>query len=72
VAYRRAQHLIVGHREMLDELARTLLEHEVIERGDIERIVGGKRVAPLPPEAEPGPARLAAAEGRDARAEPRA
>jgi cell division protease FtsH len=72
VAYRRAQHLIVGHREMLDELARTLLAHEVIERGDIERIVGGKRVAPLPPEAEPGPARLAAAEGRDARAEPRA
>jgi cell division protease FtsH len=61
VAYRRAQELITSHRGMLDELARTLLEREVLERLDIERIVGEKRTIPLGPEAEPGPARIAAA-----------
>jgi cell division protease FtsH len=61
VAYRHAHRLITGHRGMLDELATTLLEQEVIERPDLERIVGKKRVAPLEP-AEPGPAQIAAAE----------
>jgi len=61
VAYRHAHRLIVGHREMLDELATTLLAQEVIERPDLERIVGKKRVAPLDV-AEPGPAQIAAAE----------
>jgi cell division protease FtsH len=60
VAYRRAHKLITEDRDLLEELARTLLEQEVIEREDIERIVGGKRVAPLEP-SEPGPALIAAA-----------
>jgi len=60
VAYRRAQQLITGNRDLLDELARTLLENEVIERADIERIVGEKRAVPLQP-SEPGPALIAAA-----------
>jgi cell division protease FtsH len=64
VAYRRAQGLILGHRELLEELARTLLEREVLERVDIERVVGEKRVAPLAP-VEPGPAQIAAAESPD-------
>ena len=60
VAYRRAHQLITGDRGLLEELAKTLLEQEVLEREDIERIVGGKRVAPLEP-SEPGPAQIAAA-----------
>src|SRR4051794_19238414 len=39
-AQRIAYALIAAHRPLLDELARTLLENEVIEREDIERIVG--------------------------------
>jgi cell division protease FtsH len=65
VAYRRAHTLIEGHRGLLDQLAMTLLEHEVIERADIERIVGKKLGAQLRPAeepAEPGPAQIAAAE----------
>ena len=61
VAYRRATTLIDGHRNLLEQLAVTLLEREALERRDIERIVGEKRVAPLAP-TEPGPARIAAAE----------
>jgi cell division protease FtsH len=61
VAYRHAHRLITEHRDKLEAFANTLLEQEVLERDDIERIVGPKRVAPLEP-AEPGPARIAAAE----------
>jgi cell division protease FtsH len=61
VAYRYAQRLITEHRETLEEFALTLLEQEVLEREDIERIMGKQRVAPLSP-AEPGPAKIAAAE----------
>jgi len=62
VAYRRANTLIVENRDLLEELAMTLLEREALERADIERIVGAKRVAQLEPAAEPGRAQIAAAE----------
>ena len=45
----------------LEEFAQTLLKQEVLERAEIERIMGHLAVAPLKP-AEPGPARIAAAE----------
>ncbi len=61
VAYRYAHRLITEHRATLDEFARTLLEQEVLEREDIERVMGHRGVAPMKP-AEPGPARIAAAE----------
>ncbi len=61
VAYRHAQRLITEHREMLEEFATTLLGQEVLEREDIERIVGKTRVPPLEMK-EPGPAQIAAAE----------
>jgi cell division protease FtsH len=38
--FRSATRLIDSHREQLDELARTLLSNEVLERGDIDRIMG--------------------------------
>jgi len=40
-ARRAAQRLIVAHRSHLDALARELLEHEVLERDAIERIMEG-------------------------------
>jgi cell division protease FtsH len=42
-AKRAAYALLGAHRDLLDALARTLLENEVIEREDIERIVAGTR-----------------------------
>jgi cell division protease FtsH len=61
VAYRCAHRLITEHRATLEEFAQTLLKQEVLERPDIERVMGEDRVAPLKP-AEPGPARIAAAQ----------
>jgi cell division protease FtsH len=61
VAYRHAHRLITEHREMLEEFATTLLDQEILERDDIERIVGKAQEQPLPA-AEPGPAQIAAAE----------
>jgi cell division protease FtsH len=40
-ARRAAQRMIVAHRRQLDALARELLEHEVLERDAIERIMAG-------------------------------
>jgi cell division protease FtsH len=40
-ARRAAQKLIIGHRVQLDALARELLEHEVLDRAAIERIMHG-------------------------------
>jgi cell division protease FtsH len=45
-AYRAAFALITAHRDKLDDLAETLLAHEVLERETIDRIMGGVR--PLP------------------------
>ena len=73
LAHRRALRMVSENRPLLDTLAHTLLENEVLEREDIERIVGDyrdgggggdsngrrRRVVPV---AEPGKARVAAAE----------
>src|SRR5947209_16449808 len=38
--FRAAIRLIDSHREQLDALASTLLSNEVLERGDIDRVMG--------------------------------
>ena len=38
---RAAQKLIVAHRRQLEELAQELLEHEVLEREGIDRVMAG-------------------------------
>jgi cell division protease FtsH len=43
-AYRGAHRLISDHRDLLDEIAETLLQNEIIERVDIETIMDGRRV----------------------------
>jgi cell division protease FtsH len=40
-ASRAAHELLSGHRHKLEEFATALLEHEVLERADIERIMDG-------------------------------
>jgi cell division protease FtsH len=37
---RRARELVRGHREQLDALAESLLAHEVLERDEIDRVMG--------------------------------
>jgi cell division protease FtsH len=69
LAHRRALKMVSENRPLLETLARTLLENEVLERDDIERIVGDYRrgggdsdgPSPIVP-VEPGAARVAAAE----------
>jgi len=63
LAYRRALALIVANRDMVEELAQTLLEHEALDRKDLERVVQGRRAQeeprPVAPLARP---RVAASE----------
>jgi hypothetical protein len=66
LAHRRAMTIVGDNRELLDALANTLLENEVLEREDIERLVAEHRTAPAAPTIgrfaplEPGPATVAA------------
>jgi cell division protease FtsH len=68
LAHRRAMTIVGDNRELLEALAHTLLENEVLEREDIERLVAEHRAAPAAPavgrfaplEPEPGPATVAA------------
>jgi ATP-dependent Zn protease len=49
--HRRARQLIVCHREKLDALAESLLANEVLERPEIDRVMGDDAVTergPLP------------------------
>jgi cell division protease FtsH len=65
LAHRRAMKLVGENRTLLEAFAFTLLENEVLERSDIERLVGaykGDAVEPVFVDLEPGPADVAASE----------
>jgi cell division protease FtsH len=64
LAHRRAMKLVAENRTLLEAFAFTLLENEVLERDDIERIVGAYKgeSEPIVANLEPGPAEIAAAE----------
>jgi cell division protease FtsH len=47
-AYARARVILGAHRVMLDDLSAALLEHETLDREDLELVLAGK---PLPPRA---------------------
>jgi cell division protease FtsH len=65
MAHRRAAKLVAENRTLLEALAFTLLENEVLEREDIERLVGTYKGQAEPFNgSEPGPARIAAAEAQ--------
>jgi cell division protease FtsH len=66
LAHRRAAKLVAENRTLLEAFAYTLLENEVLEREDIERLVSRYKgqTAPLNgTPGEPGPVDIAAAEG---------
>src|SRR3954453_9659769 len=66
LAHRRAAKLVAENARLPEALAFTLLENEVLEREDIERLVGLYKGQAEPFNgAEPGPARIAAAEAQD-------
>jgi cell division protease FtsH len=52
LAHRRAMKLVAENRTLLEAFAFTLLENEVLERDDIDRLVGGYRGDPVGPPAE--------------------
>jgi cell division protease FtsH len=63
LAHRRAAKLVAENRTLLEAFAFTLLENEVLEREDIERLVAVYKGQEAPFNgAEPGPAKIAAAE----------
>ncbi|MGH2713494.1 MAG: ATP-dependent zinc metalloprotease FtsH [Thermoleophilaceae bacterium] len=64
LAHRRAMKLVAENRTLLEAFAFTLLENEVLERDDIERLVGAYKgeTEPIVVSLEPGPADIAAAE----------
>jgi cell division protease FtsH len=63
-AYRAAHELITGHRKQLDALAKTLLDNEVLERGEIESIM--REVPPIERGIPGGHLRVAAATALEA------
>jgi cell division protease FtsH len=66
LAHRRAMKLVAENRTLLEAFAFTLLENEVLEREDIERIVGAYKgeSEPIVANLEPGPAEIAAAKAQ--------
>jgi cell division protease FtsH len=69
LAHRRATKLVAENRTLLEAFAFTLLENEVLEREDIERMVDAytgraesRDGVPIVRDLEPGPAEIAAAE----------
>jgi cell division protease FtsH len=69
LAHRRAMRLVSENRTLLEAFAFTLLENEVLERDDIERLVAryigqapDANGRPLVKDLEPGPAEVAASE----------
>jgi cell division protease FtsH len=65
LAHRRATRIVSENRPLLDAFAHTLLDQEVLEREDIERLLAGYRGAgdgAAAEQVEPGAARLAASE----------
>jgi cell division protease FtsH len=69
LAHRRAMKLVAENRTLLEAFAFTLLENEVLEREDIQRLVSAYKGhgaspngEPIVKDLEPGPAEIAAAE----------
>ncbi len=50
-AYERAREILLEHRATLDRVAAALLERETLDREEIELVVAGKTLPPVPPAA---------------------
>jgi cell division protease FtsH len=52
-AYERAKAILTDRRDQLDRLAAALLERETLDREEVDLIVAGKALPPVPPPAAP-------------------
>ncbi|NAY91355.1 ATP-dependent zinc metalloprotease FtsH [Muricauda sp. JGD-17] len=52
-AYKRTKNLLLEHREELEKLAQILLKKEVVEKEDLEKVLGKRGLAQLINETEP-------------------
>jgi len=60
-AFGRAKSILTQHRDLLEVIAQALLERETLERDDLDILLSGKTLPPMPPPAEVGrPGELAA------------
>jgi cell division protease FtsH len=57
-AHRRAHEVLGANRDLLEAIAGALLERETLDRDDVETLVRGDPLAPLPLLEEPEPPRL--------------
>src|SRR5256712_6312381 len=48
-AYERARDILLEHRAVLDRLAAALLERETLDREEVDLVVAGKPLPPVPP-----------------------
>ncbi|HEY6207602.1 MAG TPA: ATP-dependent zinc metalloprotease FtsH [Gemmatimonadales bacterium] len=48
-AYERARTILTEQRDALDRLAASLLERETLDRDEVEMVVAGRQLAPVPP-----------------------
>ncbi len=53
-AYERARDILLEHRAVLDRLAAALLERETLDREEVELVVAGKPLPPVPPAGSAG------------------
>jgi len=54
-AYERARQILLAHRATLDRVAAALLERETLDREEVELVVAGKPLPPVPPAAPVAP-----------------
>src|SRR5256885_2312347 len=54
-AYERARTIVTDHRAALDRLASALLERETLDRDEVELVVAGRPLPPVPPPAPATP-----------------
>jgi hypothetical protein len=54
-AFERARGILTANREDLDRLTAALLERETLDREDVDTLMSGRPLAPLPPAAVAAP-----------------
>jgi len=64
--YEEARELLAEHRDVLDRIAMALLERETLDAPELDHLLKGEALPPLPPPVEPteGPPRVASKPGR--------
>jgi len=70
-AFERAKTILSSQRDVLDRLAAALLERETLDREDVDLVVAGRPLPPVPPTAPAAAAPPPAADAAKDKAAPR-